>query len=72
MILGPLLGPHWGQDGPWRAKKRPRCDTSVKNVVPEEASEKTLKKTPQIMDFGTPWDLENHALACERLKFSHV
>ena len=54
---------------PWRAKKRPRCDKSVKNVVPEEASEKTQKKISQIMDFGTPWDLENHALACEGLKF---
>ena len=45
---------------PWRAKKRPRCDESIKNVVPEEASEKTLKKDSPI---------ENHALAYEGLKF---
>ena len=39
---------------PWRAKKRPRCDKSVKNVVPEEASEKTLKKDSPNHGFWYP------------------
>ena len=30
--------------GPWRAKKGPRCDKSIKNVVPEKASEKDPPK----------------------------
>ena len=56
--------------GPWRAKKGTRCDKSIKHVAPEEVSEKELKQTPHIMNFGTPWNLENHAVACACLKLS--
>ena len=40
--------------GPWRAKKGPRCDKSIKNVVPEEASEKGLKKDSPNHGFWYP------------------
>ena len=30
--------------GPWRAKKGPRCDKSIKKIVPEGVSEKNIKK----------------------------
>ena len=40
--------------GPWKAKKGPRYDKSVKNVVPEEASEKYLKKDSPNNGFWYP------------------
>ena len=40
--------------GPWRAKKGPRCDKSIKNVVPEEVSEKDLKKDSPKHGFWYP------------------
>ena len=34
--------------GPWMAKKGPRCDNSVKNVAPEEASEIVRKRKQKV------------------------
>ena len=58
--------------GPWRAKKGPRCDKTVKNVVPRgkrKRQKKIQEKAPKIVDFGTLWDLVNHALLYAGLKF---
>ena len=54
---------------PWRAKKRPRCDESIKKSVPEGASEKNTKNKFPRSWILVPPGLENHALACEGLKF---